>query len=141
MNEIAKVESLKAELAKRETAMETSEGKKEAAQFMLAVFDYLNCSGYKMPDVDFKKMAYTYAGQLKEYIVTYGYDIVKQAVKEFVCHDTSPYHTMPTAGQLIKEIEAIGGNPRAEIARIELEEFIRQDTERVHRELLKGAKK
>lgn len=145
MNELEvddkKMELLRQEITERENALKTADGQKEAAGFMLAMFDYFANSGYKMPDVEFKKMASVYVDQLKEHIVGYGYTTIKFAAREFVRRDTGSYHLMPTAGQLIEVIEDVGGNVKAALARYDLEKFIEADTKRVHDELMsKGGK-
>lgn len=145
MNELEvnndKMELLRREIAGREHSLRTEEGQKEAAGVMLAMFDYFANSGYKMPDVEFKKMASIYADQLREHIIEYGYTTIKFAAREFVRRDTDPYHLMPTAGQLIEVIEDVGGNVKAALARYDLEKFIEADTKRVHDELMsKGGK-
>ena len=128
---------LKTQIKAREEALATKEGVKEAAGVMLAMFDYFQLSGYRLPDVDYKKMAAAYADQLKDCIITYGYDTIKQAAREYIRRNDSGYNGIPTAGQLIAVVKSIAGDPRVEMKRRELEEWIAEDDRKVHAELLK----
>ena len=107
----------------------------DAKKVMIAMFDYLANSGYKLPDTDYDEMAGVYADQLREHIAVYGYDIIKKAVREFVRNDRREYHPIPTAGQIIGAIEEIAPNSLKEIRRKELEDFIERITIEVHKEL------
>lgn len=144
MNELStlsarELKSLKSEITGRRDALMTKEGFDEAKKVMIAMFDYLSTSGYKLQDVDYDQMAGIYADQLREHIVVYGYDVIKKAVREFVRSDTSTYHQMPTAGQLIAVIESTAGNPIHAIKVQEHEELVRRMETATHAELLKKA--
>lgn len=134
------LKALKSELEGREKALETKEGKKEAAAVMLAMFDYFQTSGYRLPDVNYKKMAAAYADQMKECIIAYGYNKIKEAAREYIKRDASGYHGLPTAGELIAVVKDIADDPRREIRRREFEKWIEEDDKRVHAELLRKAK-
>lgn len=118
----------------RRQALQTEQGFAEAKKVMIAMFDYLANSGYKMPDTDYDEMAGVYADQLREHIAVYGYDIIKKAVREFVRNDRREYHPIPTTGQIIGAIEEIAPNPLREIRRKELEDFIEKITVEAHKE-------
>lgn len=119
----------------RRQALQTEQGFAEAKKVMIAMFDYLANSGYKMPDAEYEEMAGVYADQLREQIAIYGYEIIKKAVREFVRNDRREYHPIPTTGQIIGAIEEIAPNPLKEIRRKELEDFIERITIEVHKEL------
>lgn len=145
MNKLATIpdkelNTLKTQISARQKAMATKEGAKEAAGVMIAMFDYFQLSGYRLPDVDYKKMAAAYADQLKDCIITYGYDTIKQAAREYIKRNDSGYNQLPTAGQLIAVVKSIAGDPLIEIKRRELEEWIREDDRKVHERLLKEAR-
>ena len=141
MNELAnmsddQIKSLKNEISARKAQLKTKEGFDDAKRVMLGMFDYLQASGYKLPDTDYDQMAGIYADQLRDYIATFGYDVIKRAVRQFVQEDDSKYHQMPTSGQIIAVIKRVNGNPLSEIAKRQLEAEIARMVDREHRELM-----
>lgn len=140
MNSLAELSTnelnrIKQDIAERKESILTKEGFDGAKKVMLAMFDYLANSGYKIPDTDYDEMAGVYADQLREHIVLYGYDVIKNAVREFVRSDRRDYHPIPTAGQLIETIESIADNPKHEIRRREHEQFIENMKRETQKEL------
>lgn len=143
MNELStkstnEIKSLRNEIRARRDALETADGFNNAKKVMLGMFDYLQASGYRLPDTDFNQMAGIYADQLREYIALYGYDAIKIAVREFVRNDASTYHQMPTAGQIIEVVKRENGNPEHEYAVRKHDEAVSAMVAREHDELMAG---
>ena len=134
MNELS-IDTLKQEMQQRRMALKSKKGFDDAKKVMLAMFDYFANSGYKMPDADYDEMAGVYADQLREHLVVYGYDVLKNAAREFVRNDRRDYHPIPTAGQLIAVIEEMQDSPLATIRKKEFEQFVEKITEETHKEL------
>lgn len=130
--------TLKNEISVRRERFMTKEGCDDAKKVMLGMFDYLQASGYKLPDTDYNQMAGIYADQLKEHIIIFGYDAIKKAVREYVRSDDDKYHQMPTAGQIIAVVERENGDPRHEIAVREYEREVEQMVAKERKELMDG---
>lgn len=129
--ELAKLEN---SIKERANSLATLKGKKESEQWVIRLFDYLQNSGYRLPDADKKRMAAAYADQLKDAIIVYGYEQVSYCVREWVKSDT--YKTFPNAGMILEKVHELCGNPIAEVARRKHEALVKQMEERNRKELL-----
>lgn len=127
------------EKRRREVFVETDNGKRRLLQLMLEIFEYLRLSGYKIPEDSPERMAEIWAEQLQDYVVTYGTDVVKDAVKRFVINDNREYRQYPNAARIIQEVKRLGHDPDVEAARKKYEDIITkmemEQTERARREL------
>lgn len=123
----------------RQRYMQTPQGMVRAKQLMLELFEYLKMSGYRLPEADAIKMSEVWADQLKDYIVLYGSDVIRKAVRDFVMNDQREYRQVPNATQIIAEAKKIGYNHDVEYARRkheeEVERMVQEQHERTRREL------
>ena len=133
------------ELAKLEVAMNergrkmvTREGKTEAQEFALRMLRYIVECGYKLPSIDVDSMAKTWAGQLEECIIVYGYEDIARVVKLWATEDDREFKQFPTTGTIIAKVKELLGNPVAEIARRNHEAQVAQMVQHEHDELMKG---
>lgn len=125
-------------ISERGKALATKEGKTQAQLWAVNMIEYLACSGYKLPSVDKELMAKTYAEQMADAIIIYGYDDIARVVKEWVKKDDREYKQFPTSGTLLAEVKKLLGNPLAEIARRNQEARVAQIVEHEKQELMKG---
>lgn len=118
----------------RETEIETKEGKAKAKGELVQFFAVLQSAGYKPPEGNDKLMAEVWFQVLKEYIVTYGYEIIPASAWEFISSDDREVKTFPKPSDYIKAIKQIGGlNPKVELARLKAKQ-VEDEIERKHRE-------
>lgn len=132
MNEIMAVDT-------RRRVIQTREGRMKAEQYMIGQFEYFRMCGYRIPDTDYRMMARVWVDQLTDYIVTYGFEVITDAVKEYVRSDESVYRQMPGPAQIMAVCKRIGKNPVAEAERRKLEkiaEDMRRDAEERAREVM-----
>lgn len=131
--ELAQIEN---QIKERAATLATKDGKAESEQWVLKMFDYLQNSGYKLPDCDKRKMAVVYSDQLKDAITVYGYDSIAYCVREWIKGDT--YRRFPNAGIILSKVHELCGNPLAEVARRNHEAEVRQMIECEKEKLLKN---
>lgn len=118
-----KLRELAAECDKRRERLATRDGQEGAAQEMLRLFEYLEASGYKMPLRENRlTVARVWSEQLAECIVTYGFKVIRQAVKEFVENDEREFRQAPNAIDIKAICRSQGFNPKRALALRKLEE-------------------
>lgn len=110
-------------MERRRRIIRTDDGRRKAEQYMIGQFEYLRMCGYKIPDTDYKVMARVWVDQLADYIVTYGFTIITEALKGYVASDNGKYRQMPNPAQIIAICKERGKNPIAEAERKKLDEF------------------
>lgn len=133
--ELARMESAITERAKE---LSTKEGMTEAQLWAVKLLEYLAVSGYKLPSVDKALMAKTWADQLSEAIIVYGYDDIARVVKLWVKEDCRDYKQFPTTGTILARVKELLGNPIVEIARRNHEAQVEQMVQHEHDELMNG---
>ena len=120
MHDITVIENQITEMKKREAFIKTPEGKLQAEAEILKIFGALNGYGYKLPDGDERSLAKLWVGALEDYIVLYGFGVIKKAVMTFVQNDTKGF--CPKVGDIIAEAKKSGKNPRAEMAKLKAQQ-------------------
>lgn len=130
MNEITlsteKLNEMVAAVEKRAYQLSTPEGQSAAEDEMLKLFAQLTACGYRMDkDIDKRFMARTWAAQLQEHIATYGFKVLRQAVTQFINTDCREYKGFPTVSEITEVMKTLGVNPKAELAKKDLERRVK----------------
>ena len=114
----------------RRERLATNDGQAQTLMEMLRLFEYLEASGYHMPLKENRQLvARVWAEQLAECIITYGFPVIRDAVKRFIETDTREFRQAPNAADIKAIAKNMGFNPKRELAirRLEAEEAKRRE--------------
>lgn len=102
---------------RRADYLKTEIGQTKAQKYVMEMLAYLSYSGYRPPESNRNFMAAAWVDALREEIAIYGFDVLREAFREFVKNDTREYRQWPNPGLIIAEMKRTGHNPKAELAR------------------------
>lgn len=105
-------------IEERKAFLATDAGKVRACTNFMDIFKYLEQFGYKF-DGDPKLKSQIWTDALREEIAIYGFEGIRDAVKNFALNDTREYRPFPMPSDIIAECRKSGRNPKVELGRRE----------------------
>ena len=113
----AKLQQMIADCDRRRDKLMTQDGQDAACQEMIRLFEYLEACGYKLNLRENRQtMARVWVDQLADCIETYGFHVLRQAVKEFAATDIREFKAAPTPMEIRDVAKRQGFNPKRELA-------------------------
>ena len=137
-----KLNEMIADVERRKKQLATQSGISAAQDEMLKLFAQLSVCGYHAPkDMDKRFMAKVWSAQLQQYIAIYGFRVLRRAVAEFINSDSREVKMFPTVSDIIGVMKSIGVNPKAELAKKDLERRVRLMEEEHRRDYIEARKR
>lgn len=146
MNDIVlseeKLNQMVVDVNKRTSQLSTESGRQKAMNEMLKIFGMLRDAGYYLPKgCDMNQMSRTWTAVIGDYIAIYGFKVLRRAVTEFIRMDGREVKTFPTVSDIMEVMKSIGVNPKAELAKKDLERRVRLMEEEHRRDYSEARKR